>query len=268
MGRLAGKVVLVTGAGAGQGAAAAGLFASEGARLVVTDVADGAAEHVAERIRACGGDAIALRHDVSDEAGWAEAVGRAVATFGALHGLVNNAGTISRRRIADITLDDWRRVLDVNLTSALLGIKHAAPAMRDAGGGSIVNVSSTAGLTAHEDPAYTASKWGLRGLTKTAAVELAPDGIRVNSIHPGQITGTSFFSGSSPERVEAARRAVPLGRPGTPEESAELVLFLLSDAAAYVSGAEIAIDGGYVAGGLAFLRQQMRAALATDGREP
>jgi 3alpha(or 20beta)-hydroxysteroid dehydrogenase len=175
-----------------------------------------------------------------------------------LHILVNNAGTIARQGIVNTTVEAWNRTLAVNLTGPLLGMKHCAPAIRDSGGGSIVNISSTAGLTAHDDAAYTASKWGLRGLTKTAVLQFSAWNIRVNSIHPGQIADTGFFSSGGEAFAHAARAAIPLHRQGTPRECAELVLFLVSDEASFISGAEIAIDGGYIAAGLASLRNRVR----------
>ena len=177
--------------------------------------------------------------------------------------LVNNAGTIARQGIVDTTLDAWNRTIAVNLTGPLLGMKHCAPAIRDTvaksgGTGSIVNISSTAGLTAHDDAAYTASKWGLRGLTKTAVLQFSPWNIRVNSIHPGQIADTGFFQSGGEAFAHAARAAIPLHRQGTPKECAELVLFLASDESSFISGAEIAIDGGYIAAGFAGLRNRVR----------
>jgi 3alpha(or 20beta)-hydroxysteroid dehydrogenase len=147
----------------------------------------------------------------------------------------------------------------------MLGMKHCAPAIRDSGG-AIINISSTAGLTAHDDAAYTASKWGLRGLTKTAVLQFSPWNIRINSIHPGQIADTGFFRSSGAAFAHAARTAIPLHRRGTPRECALLVLFLASDEASFVSGAEIAIDGGYIAAGLANLRNRVRAEFEAGNR--
>ena len=263
-GRLQGKVVLITGAAGGQGAAEAKLFAREGAALVLTDFAGDRLDSLVATIRATGGRAVAHPHDVTDEAQWDQAVVLAEREFGSLHVLVNNAGTMARQGIIATVAADWRRTLDVNLTGPLLGLRCAAPAIRRAGGGAVVNVSSTAGLTAHNDAAYCASKWGLRGLTKTAAVEFAEWGIRVNSIHPGVIADTSFARGGAPGHAEAGRQAAPMQRNGTPEECAQLVLFLASDEASYITGAEIAIDGGYTAGGTIWLRSKLRDAIAAD----
>ena len=259
MARLTGKVALITGAAGGQGTAEAELFVREGAAMVLTDVDAAAGEALARRIVGQGGEALFLRQDVADEGSWEEVVKAALARFGKLHILVNNAGTIARQGIVDTTVEAWNRTIAVNLTGAMLGMKHCAPVIRDSGGGAIVNISSTAGLTAHDDAAYTASKWGLRGLTKTAVLQFSPWNIRVNSIHPGQIADTGFFQSGGEAFAQAARAAIPMHRQGTPEECAELVLFLASDEARFISGAEIAIDGGYIAAGLASLRNRIRA---------
>jgi 3alpha(or 20beta)-hydroxysteroid dehydrogenase len=263
MARLQDKVALITGAAGGQGTAEAELFAKEGAALVLTDVDAAAGEALAKRL---GQKALFLRHDVADEAAWQAVVAKAVASFGALHILVNNAGTIARQGIVDTTLEAWNRTIAVNLTGALLGMKHCAPAIRDSGGGAIVNISSTAGLTAHDDAAYTASKWGLRGLTKTAVLQFSKWNIRVNSIHPGQIADTGFFKSGGAAFAHAARTAIPLHRQGTPKECADLVLFLASDESSFISGAEIAIDGGYIAAGTASLRNRIREEYAAANK--
>ncbi|HEV2673049.1 MAG TPA: glucose 1-dehydrogenase [Aliidongia sp.] len=262
MGRLHEKVAIITGAAGGQGAAEARLFSREGASVVLTDLARDGLNDLVSELRQAGGRAIAARHDVTDEAQWVDVMRLAESEFGGVNVLVNNAGTISRQGIADTALDAWYRTIDVNLTGPLLGMKWAAPVMRRSGGGSIINVSSTAGLTAHNDAAYCASKWGLRGLTKTAAVEFAEWGVRVNSIHPGVIGGTTFSRNSAPGHAEAGRRAAPLQREGAPDECANVVLFLASDESSYVTGAEIAIDGGYTAGGTLWMRSKLRDALA------
>ena len=259
MPRLANKVALITGAAGGQGTAEAELFLREGAAVVLTDVDAVAGERLAKRLIEQGGKALFRVQDVASEAGWQEIVAAALSAFGGLHILVNNAGTIARQGIVDTTLEAWNRTVAVNLTGALLGMKYCAPAMRDSGGSAIINISSTAGLTAHDDAAYTATKWGLRGLTKTAVLQFSPWNIRVNSIHPGQIADTGFFRSGSEAFAHAARAAIPMHRQGTPQECAELVLFLASEEASFISGAEIAIDGGYIAAGLAGMRNRIRA---------
>ncbi|AZO73484.1 SDR family oxidoreductase [Mesorhizobium sp. M1D.F.Ca.ET.043.01.1.1] len=268
MTRMNGKVAFITGAGGGQGAAEAELFAREGASLVLSDVDASRVAAIAAKVEKAGARAIWCKQDVTIEADWVSAVEKAQQTFGALHVLVNNAGTISRQGIANTELANWNRTLDVNLTGAMLGMKHCAPAMRDAGGGAIINVSSTAGLGAHYDAAYTASKWGLRGLTKSASVEFVEWNIRVNSIHPGQIVDTSFYREGSPGHAESGRLSVPMQRQGTPLECAQLVLFLASDEASYITGAEIAIDGGYSAAGGLWLRNRLRDTLAASSPHP
>ena len=268
MARLDGKIALITGAAGGQGVAEAELFVREGAAVMLTDVDRAKGEALAARLRAQGGQGRGGQaqfrvHDAASEQDWIDTVAATIAEFGGLHVLVNNAGTIARQGIVNTTLDAWNRTIAVNLTGPLLGMKHAAPAIRDTvakggGTGSIVNISSTAGLTAHDDAAYTASKWGLRGLTKTAVLQFSPWNIRVNSIHPGQIADTGFFQSGGEAFAHAARAAIPLHRQGTPKECAELVLFLASDELSFISGAEIAIDGGYIAAGLAGLRNRVR----------
>ena len=226
---------------------------------MLTDVDRMRGEALAKRLTDQGGKALFRVQDVASEAGWQEIVAAALSAFGGLHILVNNAGTIARQGIVDTTLEAWNRTVAVNLTGALLGMKHCAPAIRDSGGGAIVNISSTAGLTAHDDAAYTASKWGLRGLTKTAVLQFSEWNIRVNSIHPGQIAETGFFQSGGEAFAHAARAAIPMHRQGTPLECAELVLFLVSGEASFINGAEIAIDGGYIAAGLAGMRNRIRA---------
>jgi 3alpha(or 20beta)-hydroxysteroid dehydrogenase len=263
MARLTGKVALITGAAGGQGAAEADRFVREEAAVVLSDVDTAAGESLAQRLSSQGGRVLFLRQDVADETSWTATVSAVQAHFGKLHILVNNAGTIARQGIVDTAVEAWNRTLAVNLTGAMLGMKHCAPAIRDSGGGSIINVSSTAQLTAHDDAAYTASKWGLRGLTKTAVLQFSQWNIRVNSIHPGQIADTGFYRSGGEAFAHAARTAIPMHRQGTPQKCADLVLFLASDESSFVNGAEIAIDGGYIAAGTASLRNRVREDFAT-----
>ena len=262
---LSGKVAIITGAAGGQGMVEAELFARRGIKVVVTDIDTKRGEEVARRIGGEGAECFFAELDVADEAAWVRVCERTAAKFGRIDILVNNAGTMSRKRLADLTLDSWARTVGVNLTGPMLGMKHCAPTMRDGGGGAIVNVSSTAAFTAHSDIAYTATKWGLRGLTRTAALQLAAWGIRVNSVHPGQISETSFFAQSDPARLAALKHAIPMRRSGSPSECAQVVLFLVSDAASYMTGAELTVDGGYVAAGLASLRESYAAEIAQRG---
>ncbi|WP_406450435.1 SDR family oxidoreductase [Streptomyces sp. NBC_01622] len=240
--RLAGRTVVVTGAAQGQGAAEVTAAALEGATVVATDVLDEAGEKLAASLRADGLD-VTYRHlDVSSEDDWADLA----ASLAEVHGLVNNAGIPMRARLGDVQLADWNRAFAVNTTGALLGIQALTPLMPP--GSSIVNVGSVAGLTAHHAVAYTASKWALRGLSKVAALELAPRGIRTNVIHPGYIE-TPLMASANPVFVQAHLSLTPQGRAGTVDEVAPLVVYLLSDEASYVNGAEITVDGGYAAHG-------------------
>jgi len=240
-------VAFVTGGARGQGAAEARAFVRDGARVVIADIRDEEGEALAAEL----GEAARYVHlDVADEDQWRAAVGAAEAAFGPVTALVNNAGVIRSSPVTEETLDGFRRILDVNLVGAFLGVRAVAPAMTRAGGGSIVNVSSIAGLTAARGTAaYTASKWGLRGLTKTAAIELWGSGIRVNSVHPGVID-TELLTSTGRRREEflerwQSRLLVP--RLGTSEDVAELVVFLCSDEASYLTGSELLIDGGLLA---------------------
>ncbi|MDB5846707.1 MAG: cyclopentanol dehydrogenase [Rhodoferax sp.] len=249
MQRLDGKVALITGAGGGQGAEEARLFAREGAAVAVCDIQFDAARAVCEAIVAEGGAAVALHLDVADAAGWQRAVDAVMAWRGRLDVLVNNAGIILRTGVAATPVDRWRHLLDINLTGAFLGIQTCAPHMKAGGhGGSVINISSIAGLAGYTDVAYSASKWGLRGLTKSAAIELADDDIRVNAICPGLIV-TPLNEGGA--HLAPFKRMIPLGRAGTTDEVASLALFLASDDARYITGADIAIDGGFTAGAAA-----------------
>jgi 3alpha(or 20beta)-hydroxysteroid dehydrogenase len=252
-----GKVVLVTGGANGLGRAAVRLFAERGARVVIGDIRDNEGAALADALRAAGHDARFLRLDVASEDDW-QGVGRTLAEdIGSLHILINNAGVIARRGVMDATLQDWHRVMDVNVTGAFLGTRQMAPLMRNSGGGAIVNVSSTAGLIAHHDVPYTASKWALRGFTKAAALDLVRWNIRVNSVHPATIA-TALTDAAPSGHIEANRLAIPMGREASGEEVAEVVLFLASDHASFVTGAEIAVDGGLSTAGVAWMRRRIQ----------
>jgi 3alpha(or 20beta)-hydroxysteroid dehydrogenase len=242
-GRVENRVIVITGAASGQGAAEAVRLAEEGATVVPTDLTAPNGEH---------GRAL----DVADPDAWTALRDWISHEFGRVDGLINNAGTTSRVRLDDVDLAEWNRTLAINLTGPMLGITTLLPLMGT--GASIVNVGSIAGMTAHYTAAYTASKWGLRGLTHTAAMELGPRGIRVNAVHPGYIR-TPMTATASPAFLEANETLTPLGRGGEPEEVAELMVFLMSDESRFITGAEIPIDGGQTGGGIAkFLSDAVR----------
>ncbi|HEY6532233.1 MAG TPA: glucose 1-dehydrogenase [Acidimicrobiales bacterium] len=243
--RLNGKVALVTGAGRGIGEACARRFAAEGARVVLTDVLDDEGGAVAEEL---GVEARYLHLDVTSEAGWADVVADVVDSFGGLHVLVNNAGITRRAPVQELSFDAFDETLKVNLYGTFLGMREVAEPMQASGGGSIVNISSMAAIRAYASGgAYAASKWGVRGLTKVAALDLAPLGIRVNSVHPGSIA-TPMLAELARQATPAAAAATPSAaftpRVGTADEVASLVLFLASDESSYVTGAEHLVDGG------------------------
>ena len=238
MPRLAGKVCLITGAARGQGAAEARLFAAEGGIVWMTDVLDDEGQDLASEIGA------RYRHlDVRDEMQWSNIVGEIIETDARLDVLINNAGIFRINRMVDTSTDEYNQIMDINATGVFLGMRTVAPQMIKGGSGSIVNISSLAGMRAAVGSfAYGASKWAVRGMTKTAAVELARKGVRVNSIHPGLIE-TPMAEQISGGLVRVARRT-PLGRVAQAEEVAAMALFLASDESSYSTGSEFQIDGG------------------------
>jgi 3alpha(or 20beta)-hydroxysteroid dehydrogenase len=245
MGRLADKVVVVTGAARGQGSAEVELLAAEGATVIATDVLDDLGSAVVRGLAGGTGTKASYQHlDVTSPAGWDAVASLVASAYGVVHGLVNNAGIPSRDRLPNVPLDAWQHAFDVNVTGPLLGIQALVPLMTE--GGSIVNVCSVAALSGHVAAAYTASKWALRGLTRTASLDLAGRGIRANAIMPG-LVDTPMMDSASPAFVDAALAEIPAGRIGTPGDVAPLVAFLLSDSSAYISGAEIPVDGGMTA---------------------
>ncbi|MFJ9697355.1 glucose 1-dehydrogenase [Kitasatospora sp. NPDC101183] len=245
MNDLTGKTVIITGGARGLGAEAARLAVAAGANVVITDVLEEDGKATAAEL---GEHARFVRHDVTSEEDWQRVVDFAVAEFGAVNGLVNNAGISTGSLLADESVEHFRKVLDINLTGVFIGMKTVVPAMRAAGGGSIVNISSSAGLMGLALTAgYGASKWGVRGLSKIGAVELGAERIRVNSVHPG-MTYTPMTASVGIQRGEGNYPNTPMGRVGEAPEIATAMVYLLSDDASYVNGAELAVDGGWTTG--------------------
>ena len=248
--RLVGKVALISGGARGMGAAEAKLFAREGARVVIGDILDAEGAAVVADIAAKGGEALFVKLDVTSESDWERAVAAAERRFGKLDVLVNNAGIGGAGRLETTTAEDWDRVMDVNAKGVFLGTKAAIPALRRAGGGSIVNISSQLGLVGMDDssPQYQASKGAVRLLTKFTAVQYAKERIRVNSVHPGPVvTPMTEKRRADPAIYQRMVSRIPLGRYGEPDEVAYGVLYLASDEAAWVTGSELVIDGGWTA---------------------
>ena len=245
MGRLEGKTALISGGARGQGAAEAALFAEEGANVVLTDVLDAEGERTADII---GGTF--LHHDVTSEDEWAAVVVRTVELHGGVDVLINNAGIYADSSLVGGDVDEYRRVIEVNQVGVYLGMRAVAPVMIERGGGSIINISSIGGMRGGGGSfAYTASKWAVRGMTKSAAVRLGPHGIRVNSIHPGLINTPMLADTrmTDPANIEQLLGQIPLRRMAEPSEVARLALFLASDESSYSTGSEFLIDGGLLA---------------------
>jgi 3alpha(or 20beta)-hydroxysteroid dehydrogenase len=251
MGKLDGKVALISGGARGQGAAEAETFAREGAKVVFGDVRDAEGRNVEGAIRANGGEASYVHLDVTSEADWQSAVKAATGRHGRLDILINNAAiVIPRVPIEERTAAEWDQVMAVNAKGVFLGTKYAIPAMRQAGGGSIVNISSIAGIgqSLHQEPAYAASKGAIRIFTKVTASQHAKDKIRCNSVHPGPVDTEMFHSAfRDPEAMERRLQRIPLKRMGTVTEVVTAVLYLASDEASYVTGSELVVDGGALA---------------------
>lgn len=246
MADLQGKTVVITGGARGLGAEACRVAAEAGTRVVLTDVLEEEGRIVAKKL---GNDARFIRHDVTSEEGWRRVVDFAVTEFGRVDGLVNNAGISGGSYpLEQQSVEAFRRVLDINLTGVFIGMRTVIPVMKENGGGSIVNISSAAGLMGLAMTAgYGAAKWGVRGLTKVGAVELGTARIRVNSVHPGMIY-TPMTAHVGIKQGEGNYPNTPMARVGEAPEIADAVVFLLSDAASYITGAELAVDGGWTAG--------------------
>lgn len=249
MGRVSGKVALVTGGSMGMGESHCKLLAREGAKVIVTDVAVDAGEAVAKAIRDAGGEAMFLRHDVASEADWIAVIDKAVGAFGKIDILVNNAGIVIFKPNHETTTAEWDRVMSVNSTGVFLGCKHIVPAMKKAGGGSIVNISSISGMVGMvSQAAYQASKGAVRMLTKSCAVDYAKYNIRVNSVHPGAVrTPIINVLGDDTSMIDALVATTIMKRMADPIELSYAVLLLASDESSYMTGSELVVDGGWTA---------------------
>ncbi len=251
MARAQGKVAMVTGGGAGIGRACCLRLAEEGARVAVTDISEERGDETVGQIEDKGGDGLFLRHDVTLEDQWESVVGRAREAYGGVDVLVNNAGLYLIKPLTETTVEEWNNLMAVNVTGVFLGMKHAAPSMAERGGGSIVNMSSVAGLMGVAGHVlYGATKGAVRIMTKDAAMELAASQVRVNSVHPGYInTGMAEYGAAAAGTdIDGLGQLYPLGRIGEPGDVANTVLFLASDEAKYLTGGEFVVDGGASAG--------------------
>ena len=248
--RLKGKVALISGGAKGQGKVEAQLFSKEGAKVILGDILDDLGQEVAKDIQDTGGEATYVHLDVTNETDWKSSIEIVLKKYGRLDILVNNAGILIRKGIEDTTSEDWSRIMAINAKGAFLGIKSAIPVMRQSGGGSIINISSTAGLVASPSgsASYTATKGAIRLLTKSTAVQYAHENIRCNSVHPGPIdTDMIQDSITDPTKLTERMERLPMGRFGTAEEVAFGVLYLASDESSFVTGSELVIDGGHTA---------------------
>lgn len=243
MDRLKDKVAIITGASQGMGASHAKLFVSEGAKVAITDINEEKGNQVAAEL---GNGTIFIKQDVSSESDWQNVVHTTVDHFGKLDILVNNAGISINKSLDDMSVDDYLKIFKINQLSVFLGTKYAAPALRKNGSGSIVNISSMNGLVGGA-VGYTDTKFAVRGLTKAAALQLAKDNIRVNSVHPGVIATPMILQGDSKAVIEEFAKNIPLQRVAEPSEVSKTVLFLASDDSSYSTGSEFIIDGGLTA---------------------
>ncbi|MFD7868250.1 SDR family NAD(P)-dependent oxidoreductase [Streptomyces sp. NPDC059783] len=243
---------MVTGAAGGLGRADCLALAAEGAHIWAADLDLDAATALLPELEAAGGSGRAVRLDVADPDAWT-GLAAEIEAAGPLHGLVNNAGVSLRAGIAGTTVEQWRRIMDINLSSVFYGLKTLTPALTEGarnGGAAVVNISSIAGMVGYFSATYGTSKWGVRGLSKVGALELAAHGIRVNSLHPGLTDTPLLHQAPDTSFVDESAKSVPAGRLASPQEMAGVVAFLLSDDAAYITGEELVVDGGLTSGGL------------------
>ena len=248
--RLEGKVAIITGGARGQGATEARMFAREGAKVVIGDIRDELGMQVEAEIRELGGEAVYLHLDVTSDDDWQRAIETAEQRFGKVDVLVNNAAIVLRKDIEETTGEDWDNIMEINAKGVFLGTRAVIPAMRRAGGGSIINISSISGLISIGPPAYIATKGAVRLFTKSTAIQYASENIRANSIHPGSVDTDMRREGlgsQTEEEIQARVDNIPLGRVGTTEDISYGALFLASDESSFITGSELVIDGGYTA---------------------
>lgn len=243
MERLSGKVAIITGGARGMGAAHVRRFVEEGAKVVFTDINEEVGEKLASEL---GDNTLFVKHDVTDEAGWQEVIEKAEAAFGPVNVLVNNAGISMSKSIFDMSVEDYKKIIDINQVSVFLGIKAVLPSMQKAEGGSIVNISSMNGIVGGA-VGYTDSKFAVRGMTKAAALQVGHLGIRVNSVHPGVIETPMVTEGDAVEQIKEFAKQIPMRRMAQSEEVTNMVLFLASSESSYSTGSEFIIDGGLTA---------------------
>lgn len=243
MGRLENKVAIITGAAQGMGAAHAKRFIEEGAKVVLTDLNEEKGQAYAAEL---GENALFVKQNVTSEEDWANVIAKTEETFGPVNILVNNAGISVNKTLMDMSLEEYRRIVDINQVSVFLGMRTVVPSMEKAGNGSIINISSMNGLVAGAI-GYTDTKFAVRGMTKAAAIQLAPKGIRVNSVHPGVIATPMIQQADSKDVIQEFAKFIPLQRIAQPEEVSNLVLYLASDESSYSTGSEFVIDGGLTA---------------------
>ena len=254
---LNGFTACVTGGARGLGTSISSQLAAKGAHVIIADILVSEGKSLAFELNNAGYKATFHHLDVSQEKSWLELTQIISAKFGHLDILINNAAIMIRKRLSEFNLEEWHKVLAVNVDGVFLGIKSCRHLLKKSSHAAIINISSTAGIIAHSDPSYTTSKWAVRGLTKSAALELINDGIRVNSIHPSMII-TPLTAAGPPGHVEANQHAIPMGRGADPQEIANVVCFIASPQASYMTGSEVVVDGGMTTTGVAHMRAQFQ----------